>query len=167
MAAEKSPDPNLSDDVQIIRDILFGEQARFFKEHIETLEGAVSTLQEETRQLRAALQSETEAREQAGRAGLEKLAGVEQQILRRVKSLEEQLLARIETENQERGAAQDEFLARLKQAQKEIAGEFAAVRQAQRAALKQQAELALTLAAGLSLVQEQDVPEAGPLPENA
>lgn len=167
MAAEKVHDTNLRDDVQIIRDILFGEQARFFKEHIETLEGAVSALQEETRQLQAALLAESESRQKADQAGLEKLAGAEQQILRRVKGLEEQLLARIESENQARGAGQNELLAHLQQVQKEITGEFAAVRQAQRAALKQQAELALSLAAGLSLVQEQDGPAAQTVAEDA
>lgn len=159
MKADDGVEPSRAGDVQIIRDILFGEQARLFQEQIEAL-------REENRQLRAALQAEASAREQADKAGLEKLGGAEGQIRQRAGTLEEMLQAQIEAEAEERSRAVEEILARLQQAQKEIATEFAAVRQGQRAALKQQADLALSLAASLSLAQEQDAAPAEDLADN-
>jgi len=66
MSTTNKSEANLGGDVQIIREILFGEQAKFFQQRIEALE-------EETRQLRKALADENKARQRDSAASEERL----------------------------------------------------------------------------------------------
>jgi hypothetical protein len=66
MSTANPSEANLGSDVQIIRDILFGEQAKTFQQRIEALE-------EETRQLRKALADESKARQRDSAASEERL----------------------------------------------------------------------------------------------
>jgi Sec-independent protein translocase protein TatA len=66
MGTTNSAEANLGSDVQIIREILFGEQAKSFQQRIEALE-------EETRQLRKALADESKTRQRDNAASEERL----------------------------------------------------------------------------------------------
>jgi cell division protein FtsX len=60
-----SNDEPFQEDVDSIRQILFGEQARQTAERFEMLEGAISTLRRENMQLRQLLEVEISGREKA------------------------------------------------------------------------------------------------------
>ena len=65
MSNETAQDVDLSSEVQVIRNILFGEQIENFQKRIDALEKLVSTLQKENKILRKSLETETEEKFQA------------------------------------------------------------------------------------------------------
>ena len=91
MSTTNKSGDNLGGDVQIIREILFGEQAKSFQKRIETLE-------EETRQLRKALADENKARQRDSAASEERL-----------KSLIAELTKQLETTDQNQTKALSEL----------------------------------------------------------
>lgn len=95
MAANKTSELSLTDDVQVIREILFGEQAKLFKERITSLEESISALKKENERLHKALANEIEAREKA--------------TLERVQALEDDLSRRLEAEGGDRQQAQSDL----------------------------------------------------------
>jgi Skp family chaperone for outer membrane proteins len=52
-------------DVQVIREILFGEQSQKISEHFSKLEAMIAALQQENQQLRKELETEAKARQDA------------------------------------------------------------------------------------------------------
>ncbi len=81
MTTKSAEDINLGSDVQVIREILFGQQAKQFQERIAALEQALAALRDENRQLHEALEqklqqglsAEQQAREDEHRAGTDRL----------------------------------------------------------------------------------------------
>ena len=64
MSQQSNPSQNsLSEDVQQIRDILFGEEVKQLVNRMEALEQALRGVQKENSALRQALEAETSARE--------------------------------------------------------------------------------------------------------
>ena len=64
MATHTTEDAEIGNDVQIIRNILFGEQVQLINKHIKTMEENISALKQENHQLRQALEAETKSRQQ-------------------------------------------------------------------------------------------------------
>ena len=161
MTAAKTREVSLNDDVQVIREILFGEQVKLFKERIEALEEAVAGLQQENNQLREALNAEAEARQREDRAGGDQLGETEQQVLLRVKSLEEQLSGKIDSECRDRQKAVEDLdqsvRKQFEQTRRENAREFAGLHQIHHTSIEQQEELTTALAAALTAYREQIV----------
>jgi hypothetical protein len=73
MGVTSASDVDLKTDVQVIREILFGEQSKLFQQRIETLENEAAGLKEEIRQLRAALADEMKDRQRESESGEERL----------------------------------------------------------------------------------------------
>lgn len=66
-------EPGVTQDLQQIRNILFGEQASQIEERFDGLDRAINALRRETRALRQALEAEATARTEADRAQLQRL----------------------------------------------------------------------------------------------
>ena len=169
MTAAKVREVNLNDDVQVIREILFGEQAKLFKDRIEALEQAVAALQQENNQLREALSAEAEARQREDRAGGDQLGETHQQILAGMRTLEEQLTGRIEAECRDRQKAVADLDGSVRE-QFERTGhanaqEFAALHQLHHIYLEQQEELTSALAAALTTYRKRIASKEAPKPE--
>ena len=78
MGADAARDIVTGNDVQVIREILFGEQSQRIGEHFSKLESLIASLQEENQQLRQALAAEAKARQednQARQAAIAELEG--------------------------------------------------------------------------------------------
>lgn len=73
MTTKASEELNLGSDVQIIREILFGQQSKQFQDRIMALEQAVVSLRDENARLREDLNVERQAREGEHRAGSDQL----------------------------------------------------------------------------------------------
>jgi biopolymer transport protein ExbB/TolQ len=65
MTAKSTLDAELGNDVQVIREILFGKQAQFFHDQIEALKKELASLRQENAQLRRDLEAEAQRRQQA------------------------------------------------------------------------------------------------------
>lgn len=169
MTAAKVREVNLNDDVQVIREILFGEQVKLFKERIEALEEAVASLQQENNQLREALSAEAQARQREDRAGGDQLGETHQQLLSGMKALEEQLAGQIESECQDRKKAVEDLdgsvREQFEQTHRQNAQEFAALHQLHHTSLEQQEELTAALAAALTTYRKRIAPKEASKPE--
>jgi hypothetical protein len=71
MTIPAAEDFTLSNDVQTIREILFGQQSKNFQQQFRTLEEAIAALRQENQDLRSALEEERQARESEHRAGID------------------------------------------------------------------------------------------------
>jgi len=91
MSPTKSSETELSDDVQIIREILFGDQAKNFQKRIEALEAKTSSLTEENRRLRKSLTDESEARQHALEASQESLKNLVTELSQQLKMVDQSL----------------------------------------------------------------------------
>ncbi len=94
MTTKASEELTLGSDVQIIREILFGQQSKQFQERIAALEEAVDALRQENARLRADLSaelaSERQAREDEHHAGSEQLnLKIEEETRCRAEALKE------------------------------------------------------------------------------
>ena len=65
MSDQTTPDANIINDVQVIRNILLGEYLEKFQKRIEVLEKEINDLQKENRSLRKMLEVENENHTQA------------------------------------------------------------------------------------------------------
>lgn len=72
MGTTNSQDADLKTDVQIIREILFGDQSKNFQQRIESLDVEISSLKEEIRQLRKALADAQKKRQRDDEASEER-----------------------------------------------------------------------------------------------
>ncbi len=90
MTTKASEELTLGSDVQIIREILFGQQSKQFQDRIVALEEAVAALRQENASLRADLAAEQQAREDEHSAGSEQLnLKIEEETRCRAESLKE------------------------------------------------------------------------------
>lgn len=89
--AKDSTEIAMTNDVQVIREILFGEHLKTLLTRIESLEAKVS-------ELRSDLEAETDAREQQGRTGQEKVEKVRSKISADLREVHRDLSQRIESE---------------------------------------------------------------------
>ncbi len=90
MTTKASEELTLGSDVQIIREILFGQQAKQFQDRIAALEEAVAALRQENLRLRNDLNVERQAREDEHRAGSEQLnLKIEEETRCRTEALKE------------------------------------------------------------------------------
>lgn len=65
MGAKTARELVAGDDVQVIREILFGEQSQRIGDHFAKVEALIASLQQENQQLRQALAAEAKARQEA------------------------------------------------------------------------------------------------------
>lgn len=82
MSTTNKSEASLGGDVQIIREILFGEQAKSFQQRIEALE-------EETRQLRKALADENKARQRDSAASEERFKSLIAELTRQLEATDQ------------------------------------------------------------------------------
>jgi hypothetical protein len=130
-------DLSLSNDVQTIREILFGQQSKNFQQQIQSLEEAIAALHQENQLLRDALQAERQARETEHRAGIETLqqnlenklneeskarSGSDQDLQRSLSELIENLRCQHAQQTSEQAAVLGELVTSLSAYRERIAG---------------------------------------------
>jgi chromosome segregation ATPase len=98
-------DINLGNDVQVIREILFGEQLQSIQDHIHNLEDKISNLQKENQKLQAALEAEAKTREQDIKTSEGTLDTATKQLERQLKTIEEEINTLIDKTVQDQGKA--------------------------------------------------------------
>jgi chromosome segregation ATPase len=79
MNGKAKPEVNLGNDVQTIRNILFGEHLESIQQHIDTLDQQVAELRKENEALRKALEAEIERRFQVLNGRADQLNGAFEQ----------------------------------------------------------------------------------------
>ncbi|MBN2547952.1 MAG: hypothetical protein JXB15_02250 [Anaerolineales bacterium] len=129
-----------SDDVQIIRQILFGEQLKGVLTRLETLEKSLTNL-------RGDLKDETKARQEASRSGGQQLAEQMQQLQAEIAGLRDSLQTDLKAESQERKAAQERLGQDLHSEQKALQTALIAEQQTRQEAVS-------SLQSGLASEQE-------------
>ena len=139
MSTTNSSGSDLGSDVQIIREILFGDQAKYFQQRIEALETETSSLKEENRQLRKALADESKARQRDNAASEERL-----------KALIAELAKQLEDNNQSQKGAQNELRSNTE-------ARFQQYEAARSSDLKQQNELIASLLAALKSYKQHTI----------
>jgi ABC-type transporter Mla subunit MlaD len=89
MTENDTPEMKLNDDVQVIRNILFGEHLKNLQDRIATLEQSVRELKEENHQFRQLMQAESNERKRADKKAEENLAGLKSTLVEQITSIEE------------------------------------------------------------------------------
>lgn len=87
----KNTDVSLNDDVNVIRDILFGDQLKNIQQRIKQLESALLSVQEENHKLRQLIDAETENRLQAGKTTEKTLNSTVSKIQDQINRLDEHI----------------------------------------------------------------------------
>ena len=93
MADDGTPQLSLSKDVEIIRDILFGDELSKISSEVERLSGQVEALMKETAALRRELRSSEKGREALARQEETRLAAIQEVISEHQDGLQEVLEA--------------------------------------------------------------------------
>jgi hypothetical protein len=159
MSAKEKQVDGLPNDVQIIREILFGDQAKQFQARIERLEQAIAALKEENNQLRQALEAEASTRQQETQTGGSQLSEVEKQLHSKIQQLDDQANRRIEEESQRqndaREAARKSLEARLERLQADTADQFHHRDETHTLECRKQDELSTALIAALEAFRKQ------------
>jgi hypothetical protein len=135
MTTNPIEDLALGDDVQIIREILFGQQAKQMQERIKKLEEAVTTLQGENAQLNDELRKERQQREDEQHELSQQLNqsiatetqdrvkainGLDQNLTSLLEKTRDQILAQQQNQAADQTGLLDELLASLATYQKKL-----------------------------------------------
>lgn len=107
---------DLNQDVEIIRDILFGK-------HLQTLSNQLNSLEETVSSLKQLLETENKARKEEAQAGMDQITKVQKDLEREIKDLTDQVGRQIEQENQTTKKALDGFKKDLDEQIKQLQGE--------------------------------------------
>jgi chromosome segregation ATPase len=136
---------DLNQDVEIIRDILFGKHLQKLSKQLDSLGEAVAALQ-------GALDTEAASREEGVQAGVEQINAVQRELNQELKDLNKKLSKQFKDESQATKNAldglRDEFTKQFQQLQGEIDGQQAQLN-----------NLIGTLASALTDYQDQDAGE--------
>lgn len=109
MAEKKATEIKLSDDVQVIRNILFGEHLNDMQNRIAALEQAVHKLEEENQELRKLIQAESGQRKQAVKQIDKKMGEVKTTLLGEITSSEDRMNAHINQIRKDQNTQSEQF----------------------------------------------------------